>query len=337
MDVLSDVVAVARTGRPRAAHVRWHAPWAQEFAAVPGSAGFQVVLSGSCRISAPGAEPVELGEGDVLFLPHGSGHVLADGAGELPAAGALVVPGEACGPDDRPGAAPFAADQVDPTGRGGPATVLLCGAYQLDPRAAHPLLRGLPDRIHLRADAERHRELGFAVALLAAELENPRPGTDAAVPALLDTLLLYILRIWFAEPAAGESRPSWSAALADAPVSVALDAIHRAPGEPWTVAKLAAEAGLSRAAFARRFAALVGQPPLGYLTWWRMTTAARLLRTTDAPLRTIAAQVGYASEYAFAGTFKRTRGTAPGTYRRAAREGQSQELKSTAPTVFGCQ
>lgn len=74
----------------------------------------------------------------------------------------------------------------------------------------------------------------------------------------------------------------------------------------------------SRAPFARRFAMLTGQPPLGCLTWWRMTTAARLLRTSDAPLRSIAAQVGYTSEFAFANAFERTHGTAPGMYRRAS-------------------
>ncbi|WUD86198.1 helix-turn-helix transcriptional regulator [Streptomyces sp. NBC_00503] len=82
------------------------------------------------------------------------------------------------------------------------------------------------------------------------------------------------------------------------------------------MAALAAEAGLSRAAFARRFAALVGRPPLGYLTWWRMTTAARLLRASKAPLRSIAVQVGYASEFAFADAFKRMYGMPPGAYRR---------------------
>jgi AraC-like DNA-binding protein len=84
------------------------------------------------------------------------------------------------------------------------------------------------------------------------------------------------------------------------------------------VATLAAEAGLSRAPFARRFAALLGQPPLTYLTWWRMTTAARLLRETDQPLTAVATRVGYASEFAFSAAFKRRYGVAPGRFRRAA-------------------
>ncbi|MCX5195586.1 AraC family transcriptional regulator [Streptomyces sp. NBC_00249] len=309
MDVLSDVIAVTRTGRPRSAHVRWHAPWGQEFVSVPGSAGFQIVLEGSCWLLPRDAEPVRLGAGDVVFLPHGAGHTLADDPG-------TPVTAPACGPDGARPYAPYASDSVDRSGGGGPVTVVLCGAYQLDPSRTHPLLLTLPDLIHLPAHAGRPAELHAAVRLLAAEVGNPRLGADALVPALLDTLLLYVLRIWFdGQPARGDAT-GWSAALNDPVVTAALHAIHRAPAAPWTVAKLAAEAGLSRAPFARRFALLTGQPPLRYLTWWRMSTAARLLRASDAPLRTIAAQVGYTSEFAFANAFKRTHGSAPGAYRR---------------------
>lgn len=309
MDVLSDVVAVTRTGLPRSAHVRWHAPWAQEFASVPGSAGFQVILQGSCRLLSPNAGSVQLGTGDVVFLPHGSGHTLADSPESL------MTP-SACGPGDHGRYDTYASDTVDRSGGGGPVTVVLCGAYRLDPSRTHPLLLTLPDLIHLPAHPGRHPELRAAVQLLATEVESPRLGTDAIVPALLDTLLLYVLRIWFDEQPARGNTTGWAAALNDPPVTAALHAIHRDPGTPWTVARLAAEAGLSRAPFARRFATLIGQPPLGYLTWWRMTTAARLLRTSDAPLRSIASQVGYTSEFAFANAFKRTHGTAPGAYRR---------------------
>jgi AraC-like DNA-binding protein len=92
--------------------------------------------------------------------------------------------------------------------------------------------------------------------------------------------------------------------------------MHCDPARSWTVATLAVEAGQSRAPFARRFTALVGQPPLSYLTWWRMTIATRLLRESDAPLNAIAGRVGYASEFAFARAFRRHHGAAPGRYRR---------------------
>ncbi|BCY10580.1 helix-turn-helix transcriptional regulator [Actinoplanes sp. L3-i22] len=129
--------------------------------------------------------------------------------------------------------------------------------------------------------------------------------------------LLHILRAWLDQAPAGETGTGWAAALNDPPIAAALRAMHRSPGHPWTVATLAAEAGLSRTPFARRFTELTGQPPLTYLTWWRMTTAARLLTASDAPLSTIAAEVGYTSEFAFAAAFKRRFDRPPGRYRRA--------------------
>jgi AraC-like DNA-binding protein len=108
----------------------------------------------------------------------------------------------------------------------------------------------------------------------------------------------------------------WSAALHDPATAAALSCIHADPAYRWTVEELATRAGLSRSAFARRFTALVGRPPLAYLSWWRMTLAARLLRESDAPLSTVARQTGYTSEFAFANAFKREYGVAPGRYRR---------------------
>ncbi|GAA3452911.1 hypothetical protein GCM10018962_47440 [Dactylosporangium matsuzakiense] len=100
--------------------------------------------------------------------------------------------------------------------------------------------------------------------------------------------------------------------------------MHSRPDAPWTVAALAREGGLSRSSFARRFTALAGQPPQAYLTWWRLTLAARLLRESDVPLRVVARRVGYASEFAFAAAFKRRFGTAPGRFRSAADEVSAQ-------------
>ncbi|MEU4243413.1 AraC family transcriptional regulator [Actinoplanes sp. NPDC026619] len=237
----------------------------------------------------PDTPAVRLGPGDVVFRPHGHGHTLAGGP-------ATPVTGPACHPDD-PG--------VPPRFDGEPTAVLLCGAYQVDPVRVHPLLHDLPALVRLPP-------LGAPVDLLAAELEQSRPGADAIIPALLDTLLVHILRRWLEQ---NPAHAGWPAALNDPVTAAALQAMHRDPARPWTVATLAAGAGLSRAPFARRFAALVGRPPLTYLTWWRMTTAARLLHESDAPLSLIAGRVGYSSEFAFANAFKRQYGIAPGRYR----------------------
>jgi AraC-like DNA-binding protein len=136
------------------------------------------------------------------------------------------------------------------------------------------------------------------------------------VPALLDTLLISILRAWFAQESVHGAPTGWGAALRDPTIVAALTAIHEHPAHPWTVAELGNRAGLSRAAFARRFTALTGQPPLTYLTWWRITTAAHLLRRSDAPLRVIAEQAGYTSQIAFAAAFKHEFGLTPARYRR---------------------
>ncbi|MCO1582705.1 AraC family transcriptional regulator [Crossiella sp. SN42] len=329
MDLLSDVITVLRTGNPRSAHVTWHGDWRQDYAEVPGAAGFHVVLQGECTLRAP-AE-LHLTEGDILFLPTSPNHTLTAAASHAPGdaattpnhANAAPRPGTAL-PDHPAHATPALPPAPQPTpaensarhirattpGPGPITTVTLCGAYELTPARTHPLLRTLPTAIHLPA-ATQPPELTAARTLLAAELTTPGQGTDALIPALLDTLLVYLLRGCLTATGTG-----WSAALRDPATAAALQAMHHNPAHPWTVAKLAAEAGLSRAPFARRFTTLVGQPPLTYLTWWRMTTAARLLRETADPVGVIAARVGYLSEFAFATAFKRAFGEPPGRYRR---------------------
>ena len=304
MDVLSDVIAAMRTGRPHSSRTEKRAPWGGRFHAT-GGAGFHVVLSGTCWLLPPDAAPVALGVGDVVFLPHGHGHGLADHPSTpLPEVTPVSLT-ESRLTDSR----------LTESQEAGSPTVLLCGAYRLDSARSHPLLDDLPEIIHLPARLGRHPSLRAAIDLLGTEMAQPGPGTDAAVPALLDVLLLLILRTWYADRSAGDRTTGWAAALNDPAISTALGDIHREPARHWTVEALAAHAGLSRAAFARRFAAFVGRPPLSYLTWWRLTTAAGLLRDSPAPLAVVAGQVGYASEYAFANAFKREYGIAPGRYR----------------------
>jgi AraC-like DNA-binding protein len=300
VDLLSDAIAAMRTGRPHSARTRRSGPWAVRHPPFAG-AGFHVVLQGTCRLSLDGAAPITLGAGDAVFLPHGSAHELAAGPQVTPSVGALPA---LVSRDDA--AAPAAPDAPD-------ATVLLCGAYLLDRARLHPLMRELPEVIHLPARVGRHPSLRAAIDLLGSELERPRPGVDTTLSSLLDALLVYMVRGWLDEH---ETAAGWAMALRDPAIVAALGGMHGDPARRWTVEELGARAGLSRAAFSRRFTALVGRPPLGYLTWWRMTLAAGLLRDSDAPLAAVAARVGYTSEFAFASAFKREYGIAPGRYRR---------------------
>ncbi|MCA6094540.1 AraC family transcriptional regulator [Streptomyces sp. SCA3-4] len=298
MDVLSDTMAALRTGRPYSALSERRGTWRTDIAPYAG-VGFHVVLRGNCRlIPRQGAgEPVDLAEGDAVFLPHGTAHVIT-------------------------------GDSPEPT-------VLLCGAYRLDRSRAHPLLEDYPEVIRLPTRPGRHAALAATVVLLGDELQRPGPGTDATLPALLELMLVYLMRAWYEERTAQQADTGWCRALADPAIGIALRALHADPAQPWTVAGLAGRAGLSRAAFARRFAALVGRPPLTYLTWWRLTLAARLLRESDAPLSAVAQRIGYTSQFAFAHAFKRAYGVSAGRYRQERREDHEQVSAWEATTTGG--
>jgi AraC-like DNA-binding protein len=189
---------------------------------------------------------------------------------------------------------------------------MLCGTYRLDTSRQAPLLRRLPASVVLETGAGRHPELAAVVALLVRELTQSAPGGSLAVGSLLDLLLVETLRAWFRQ----HPYENWANELLDPPIADALRYLHAHPQRSWTVAELAEAVGLSRAAFARRFTDRVGQPPLAYLTSWRMLMASRLLRDENRVLADIAHSVGYSSSYAFANAFKRVHGVAPGTYRQ---------------------
>jgi AraC-like DNA-binding protein len=304
MDVLTEALASMRTARPASVRTNGRAPWALRLPPAAG-AGFHVVLHGECwlipTLSTGAAQPLRLTAGDVVFLRSGPEHVIADDPQTPPRTLEAVV-----------AESPFVG--VVELGGTGRAASLLCGNYHLEKARPHPLVSRLPELIHLRTGDGRHPELTTAVNLLRTELDRPRMGSGGIVPALIDSLLLYILRAWSEQGC--EDSAGWATALTDPAIATALAAMHAEPAENWTVESLAARAGLSRAAFAKRFHALVGVPPLAYLTHWRMSTAARLLRESDLSLATVAARIGYGSEFAFAKAFKRAYGQAPGGYRR---------------------
>jgi AraC-like DNA-binding protein len=152
---------------------------------------------------------------------------------------------------------------------------------------------------------------------IACEAQSGRPGAQTVVSRLADVLFIQIVRGYLATLPASSS--GWLGALGDSQIGAALGFIHQSPELDWTVQSLAAKVAMSRSAFASRFARLVGEPPLAYVTRWRMQKAAGLLRQSSATLANIAERVGYDSEAAFSKAFKRAVGSAPGAYRRAAK------------------
>ncbi|MEU2244178.1 AraC family transcriptional regulator [Streptomyces sp. NPDC018338] len=330
MDLVSDAISAVRVGRPSSDRVRVGGTWCARLDPYDG-AGFHVVLKGGCWLLPDGGEPVALGAGDAVLLPHGTGHVIADSPADA-ATVARAVPfirwadralPQPPLPEPALPRAPLPQPPLPAFQAGEREVEMLCGKYRLDHGRAHPLLAELPPLVHLPNRVGRHPELRAAVDLLGGELGEPaerRPGSAVALPSLLDLLLVYMIRSWLAEATDG----AWPAALGDPVTAAALRALHSDPAAPWTNDRLAAEAGVSRPTLARRFTALVGRPPMAYLTWWRLTRAAALLRDTPDPLATVARRVGYASPYALSHAFLREFGTTPGRYRSGAEAATSR-------------
>jgi AraC-like DNA-binding protein len=195
----------------------------------------------------------------------------------------------------------------------GAASTLLCGAYVLDGSVAASLLGGLPALVVVRA-ADQHPSHAAAIDLLAAEVGRDVPGQQALLDRLLDLNLIYTLSSWWEQ--SGAAAPGWYRALSHPDVRRVLENLHTDPARDWTLETMARLAGMSRAAFAAKFKELVGQSPGRYLTNLRMGRAEDDLTRTTAPLATIARNVGYSNEFAFATAFRRHHGTSPGQWRK---------------------
>ncbi len=271
------------------------------------------VSRGSAVVIGDGGDGVErLGPGDVAIARGPDPYTLADDV-DTPVQ-AVIGPGQVC---SRPDGSPL-IDMHDlgvrtwgnsPEGE----TVMLVGTYNLEGEVSRRLLRTLPPLIVLRSDEWDCP----VIPLLADEVVKDDPGQEAVLDRLLDLLLIAALRAWFARSDA----PGWYRAYGDPAVGHALRLIHHDPATPWTVASLAHEAGVSRAALARRFHELVGEPPMTFLTSWRIALAADLLLEPGATIGSVAHQVGYGSPYALSSAFKRLRGVSPQQHRVAVLAG----------------
>ncbi|MFD9572781.1 AraC family transcriptional regulator [Streptomyces sp. NPDC059982] len=192
------------------------------------------------------------------------------------------------------------------------ATALIVGAYRASGHRHERLLRALPPVLVIAEDAEVCAWLEDA----AADAARLSAGSQALMDRLLDWALVCTLRTWFDR--AGADAPGWYRGLADPVLAPALHAFHGRPADSWTVASLAAQAGVSRALFARRFSELMGRPPLTYLTECRMDDAEALLADTDLSIAQIAKTVGYADAFGFSTAFKRHKGLSPSAFRTTA-------------------
>ncbi|MCI0708800.1 MAG: AraC family transcriptional regulator [Chloroflexi bacterium] len=300
MDVLTDVLNTLELKGWLSSRRELEPPWRYDFAASRDSM-FHVLNYGSAYLHVEGeAEPIRVEDGDVVLFPTGHPHSLYDNPTSPltrlvhldynPQRGHHVVFGE----------------------REGLKPLLLCGAFHFEYPNDFPLLHRLPRLIHVSG---ARMEQGFAdiVRLIARESASQQPGAEVMLRRLTELLFIQVIRLWIDQQAEGSV--GWVGALRDQPISTALGLIHESPARKWTVKELAEEVALSRSAFSARFTELVGEPPMTYLTRWRMLRATRLLKN-EVRMEIIAELLGYESEVAFRKAFKREIGIPPAQYRK---------------------
>lgn len=318
MDVLSEILKVVRLEGAFYYNGEFTAPWG--FRAPPSctmapyfsrSAShviiYHLLTEGAAVAGIEGGQFLSLNAGDIVIFPHGDAHVLSSA----------------------PSVAPAEIDEglreiiargltVQRAGGGGAVSRFVCGYMSCDRELSQVLLAGLPPvfKVHIRQDSTG-QWLENSIRMSVNEAGNGQPGGEAVLARLSEVLFVETLRRYIAGLPAEQT--GWLAGARDREVGRALAAMHREPRRPWTIADLAREAGVSRSVFAERFRHYLGEPPVAYLTRWRMHLGARLLKTSSRSVAEIAEQVGYESEAAFNRAFKREFDVPPARFRSAMR------------------
>jgi AraC-like DNA-binding protein len=313
MDPLSDLLRMVRLDGAYFYAVRAAAPWIVESAhakdlrpqILPASEhliAYHILTGGSCYVHLMDEEPVEVHAGDVIVFPHGDANVLS--SGREPRAPGVTT------------SFPHRYPTTVELGNGGPpAATFVCGFLGCDRRPFNPLLASLPPLLHMRGMSAAWLD-GFA-GRVTDQTQLGRPGASEVLTRLAELMFVELLQRYLEELPEGQT--GWLAGLRDEVVGRVLGLIHRRPGDAWTLEELAREANSSRTNLAKRFTDVMGQPPMQYLTQWRMQVAANRLSQSDAKISGIAREVGYDSEAAFSRAFKKATGVAPGTWREARR------------------
>lgn len=300
MDPLTDILSGLHIRTASFTRMDATAPWG---VLSPGERGisFVLVVRGSAILSTPDhAQPIALRSGDVFIKLDGTTYRLFDHEDSA------LVP---CVEVEKQRVGNYIA-----IGGGGALTTFVSGAFELDAQAAQPLLKALPSVLHLKLDQNRSLAFQSVLEMLALETESPGLGSEAVLSRLFELLFVHAIRAYSLQP--GGPMRGWLAAIADRHLAKALEAMHGAPAQEWTVESLARTAGMSRSGFAARFKSVVGLSPLDYLTRWRMYCATRLLQRGDLALSEVSRRVGYESVAAFNRVFRRETAMTPGAFRK---------------------
>jgi AraC-like DNA-binding protein len=323
MDVLSEVLKVVRLQGAVFYNGEFSSPWSLCSPAsstvaphlAPGAEHiiiYHLLTEGRASARLLDGERVVLEAGDIVIFPHGDSHIIENGlptktvdmAKEL---ARLVANGL----------------KLARFGGGGEVTRFVCGFMACDPQLSQVFLSGLPPvfKINIRNDASG-RWLENSIRFSVDEADASRAGGEAVLAKLSEVLFVETLRAYIAH--LPPEQTGWLAGTRDSDVGKTLALMHRDPAHPWTIASLAKETGVSRSVLAERFRHFLNEPPMSYLTRWRLQLGAQMLASTSHSVAQIASEVGYESEAAFNRAFKREFNAPPARFRSQSKSTQAK-------------
>lgn len=266
---------------------------------------YHLIVAGGCAVKLLDGPSIDLAAGDVVLFPNGDRHILSG----MPQFGPLSVT-----PEDLTKL--LLRGKITPIrgGGDGAATAIICGFFACDRRLSAPILDGLPRMLRVSlCDDPGAMWLRSSVHFSVAETARPHAAAQT-VAKLSELVFVETIRRYIED--LPDSQTGWLAGLRNPHAAKALALLHGRPEHPWTVEALAREVGVSRTVLAERFMHYLGQPPIQYLTKWRLSLAADRLRDGSTSIGRVAEHVGYASEASFTRAFKREFGLPPATWRR---------------------
>jgi len=320
MDVLSEVLKVVKLEGSIYYNGEFTAPWsfrappsrvlAPYFAPRGGHViTYHLLTEGRGFAQLERGERIRLTGGDIVVFPHGDVHIMGNGV--------LV---ESVDIEREPHHILAHGLKLARMGGGGEVTKFVCGYMSCDPQLSRVFLAGLPSmlKVNIRDDAAG-RWLENSIRYSVDVADASHAGGEAVLAKLSEVLFTETLRRYIAQ--LPPEQTGWLAGARDPEVGRTLALLHRNPEQPWTIADLAREAGISRSVLAERFRHYLGEPPMSYLTRWPLQLGARMLKSSNRSVAEIAAEVGYESEAAFNRAFKREFGVPPARFRSASRTG----------------
>lgn len=320
-DVLSDIFDTIRLRATLYFRTNYFPPWAVAVPAYKRAARFHLVVQGRCHVALASGRTADLNPGDIVLIPHGREHSLADVAGRTPAPLATVMSDSGNDGQD-----------VSIIGQGEPnaSTQMICGHFSFAAAADHPLLRSLPELVVLTpADRARQALLDETLRLVTRRVFTDGLGSAAAISRLSEVFFIEAVR------ASIEQSPEMArilGAMIDVQIGRALKFMHDDPARAWTVQSLAGEVGMSRSRFADRFAELMGEGPMAYLTEWRLQKALSRLGGSEISIKGLAREAGYLSPAAFTRAFAQRFGKSPSDYRFDEFRFDLQKVPNHLPT-----